>query len=96
MNVFGSTLMERGFIQELFIFVLCELTICLLGTVFYLDIYPSLVSILQSLGGIFTLTWARVRVFWLYVVTIFLERQAIHMASQNVTPFFRFVEKQPV
>lgn len=47
-------------------------------------------------GGIFTLTWARVRVFWLYVVTNFLERQAIHMVSQNVTPFFRFVEKQPV
>lgn len=95
MNVFGSTLMERGFIQELFIFVLCELTICLLGTVFYLDIYPSLVSILHSLGGIFTLTWARV-FFWLSVETNFLERQAIHMVSQNVTPFFRFVEKQPV
>ena len=32
-------------------------------------------------GGIFTLTWARVRVFWLYVETNFLERQAIHMVS---------------
>lgn len=87
---------EEDLFRNSSFFVLCELTICLLGTVFYLDIYPSLVSILQSLGGIFTLTWARVRVFWLYVVTNFLERQAIHMASQNVTPFFRFVEKQPV